>query len=223
MLFKQKGYKLRRQIAQALQHRSTTLTRALAKYNQLAAIREPPAKKLDLAEVLNLAFLSDFELLKSSHGRQDILKRPWSRPLVREAMLLWLRLLRAQEEIAQLNVEVRRVDAYLISMQAHIQQTAANTTATEPLLAKEVIESQMERLQIGIQLQAQLVNLVKRRLYQDATPLGCINHAVTELAQEVEPNSEDNDATSDHEEGTDAQGSRTEAVESVLTVLDGGD
>jgi len=53
-------------------------------------------------------------------------------------------------------------------------------------------------------------------------PLGCINHTVTELVQEVEPNSEDDDATSDHEEGTDAQHSRAEVVESVLTVLDGG-
>jgi len=29
-------------------------------------------------------------------------------------------------------------------MQAHVQQTAANITATEPLLAKEVIQSQKE-------------------------------------------------------------------------------
>jgi len=107
-------------------------------------MQNPPAKNLDLAEVLNLTFLSDFELLKSAYARQDILERPWTHPLVRETMLLWLQLLRAQEEVAWLDVEVRWVDAYLISTQAHIQQIAANIIATDPLLAKEVIDSQKE-------------------------------------------------------------------------------
>ncbi|KAJ6521652.1 hypothetical protein DFH09DRAFT_1251094 [Mycena vulgaris] len=105
------GYRLRRHIAKALQARSKAIKAAIVRYNQAAEAMEPPMPTLDWEEVVEFAFLADFDLLREA--RQDIRQQPWALPAGRAAMDQHFKLLRADEEIQRLNVEIRRFVTYM--------------------------------------------------------------------------------------------------------------
>ncbi|KAF8145176.1 hypothetical protein K438DRAFT_1992115 [Mycena galopus ATCC 62051] len=90
------GYKLRKHIAKALQARSKGLKAAIARYNDAASALTPPREHLDWNEVVENAFLADFDLLRDA--RQDIPK----------------------EEIQRLNVEIRRFVSYIVDEEAFL-------------------------------------------------------------------------------------------------------
>jgi hypothetical protein len=58
-----------------------------------------------------MATLADFDLLRDM--RNNILTESWTKPEVREAMVLHFRLKRAREEVHRLNVEIRRQCTYM--------------------------------------------------------------------------------------------------------------
>jgi hypothetical protein len=64
------GYALRKHIAQSLQKRSTAVRSALDQYNAAAKALRPPRPTLRWEDVVEYAFLSDFDLLRDT--RQDI-------------------------------------------------------------------------------------------------------------------------------------------------------
>ncbi|KAJ7236754.1 hypothetical protein B0H12DRAFT_986328, partial [Mycena haematopus] len=105
------GYKLRKHIAKALQARSKALKAAITRYNEAAAALTPPRESLDWEEVVEYAFLADFDLLRDA--RVDIRQEPWALPSGRAAMDQHYKLLRADEEIVRLNVEIRRLVTYM--------------------------------------------------------------------------------------------------------------
>ncbi|KAJ6501407.1 hypothetical protein DFH09DRAFT_1335950 [Mycena vulgaris] len=105
------GYKLRKHIAKALQARSKAVKNAIASYNQVAQTMSPPKPTLDWEEVVEYAFLADFDLLRE--GREDIRGERWAQPAGRAAMDQHYKLLRADEEIARLNIEIRRLVTYM--------------------------------------------------------------------------------------------------------------
>ena len=75
------GYKLRKHIATALRARSQAIRRALDRYNAAASTVSPPQPNLSWDDVVEYAFLADFDLLRES--RQDIRDRPWTKPAFR--------------------------------------------------------------------------------------------------------------------------------------------
>ncbi|KAJ7872565.1 hypothetical protein B0H13DRAFT_2349438 [Mycena leptocephala] len=101
------GYKLRK----PLQARSKAIKAAIAKYNDTAEAMEPPMPTLDWEDVVECAFLADFDLLREA--REDIRKEPWALPAGRAAMDQYFKLLRADEEIQRLNIEIRRLITYM--------------------------------------------------------------------------------------------------------------
>ena len=105
------GYALRKHIAEALQKRSAAVRTALDQYNAAAKALRPPRTTLKWEEVVEYAFLSDFDLLRDT--RQDIRQRQWSTPAGRLALDTHFKILCAREEIERLNVEVRRVATHL--------------------------------------------------------------------------------------------------------------
>ncbi|KAJ7747908.1 hypothetical protein DFH07DRAFT_869390 [Mycena maculata] len=105
------GYRLRKHIAKALQARSKAIKGAIAKYNQAAEAMEPPRPTLDWEQVVECAFLADFDLLRDA--REDIRQEPWALPAGRAAMDQHFKLLRADEEIERLNVEIHRFVTYM--------------------------------------------------------------------------------------------------------------
>ncbi|KAJ7062969.1 hypothetical protein B0H15DRAFT_794779 [Mycena belliarum] len=107
----QTGYKLRKHIAKALQARSKAVRNAIDRYNAAAILLEPPMPQLTWEQVVEYAFLADFDLLRDT--RAEIRARPWMRPAYRLALDKYFRLQRAKEEIKRLNIEIRRVDRLL--------------------------------------------------------------------------------------------------------------
>ncbi|KAJ7190918.1 hypothetical protein GGX14DRAFT_381613 [Mycena pura] len=105
------GYKLRRHIAKALQARSRAVQTALANYNDAGSRLIPPCDELSWEQVVDYAFLSDFDLLHD--GREDIRNEPWAKPSGRIAMDMYFKIERAGETIKRLNIQIKRLITYI--------------------------------------------------------------------------------------------------------------
>ncbi|KAJ7244802.1 hypothetical protein B0H12DRAFT_1073675 [Mycena haematopus] len=112
------GYKLRKHIAKALQARSKAVKTALERYNAAAAAMVPARTPLSWDQVVDYAFLAEFDLLRE--GREDIRGEPWAQPAGRAAMDQHFKLLRAEEEIARLNLEIPRLVTYMVDEEAFL-------------------------------------------------------------------------------------------------------
>src|SRR5271156_5544293 len=102
---------MHKHISNALKARSRAIRTALDRYNIAATALVPPRQLLDWEQVVEYAFLSDFDLLRDT--RQDIRNRPWATPAARLAMDQSFKLRRAKEEIKRLNIEIRRFATYM--------------------------------------------------------------------------------------------------------------
>lgn len=80
------GYKLRTHISKSLQSRSQAIRTALERYNAAANAMKPRRQNLSWDQVVEYAFLADFDLLRDS--RQDVRTRPWAQPGPRSIMHL---------------------------------------------------------------------------------------------------------------------------------------
>ncbi|KAJ7736987.1 hypothetical protein DFH07DRAFT_870634 [Mycena maculata] len=138
------GYKLRKHIAKALQARSKAIKAAIIRYNDAAEAMEPPMPTLDWEEVVECAFLADFDLLRE--GRDDIRQEPWALPAGRAAMDQHFKLLRADEEIQRLNVEIRRFVTYIVDEEEFLarEEGRLRTEGSEGI-ANQVHLLRMER------------------------------------------------------------------------------
>ncbi|KAJ7170394.1 hypothetical protein C8R43DRAFT_1120826 [Mycena crocata] len=97
----QTGYKMRKHIAKALQARSKAVKNAIDTYNAAAMVMSPPMPELTWEQVVEYAFLADFDILRDT--REEVRSRPWTQPAYRMAMDRYFKLLRAKEEIKRLN------------------------------------------------------------------------------------------------------------------------
>ncbi|KAJ7864211.1 hypothetical protein B0H14DRAFT_2574435 [Mycena olivaceomarginata] len=139
-----KGIKLRKHIAKALQARSKAVRTVLERYNAAASVMTPPKRLLAWDEVVGYAFLAEFDLLRE--GREDIRTEPWALPAGRAAMDQHFKILRADEEIARLNVEIPRLvtfmadeEDFLVHHEARLRQEGFGG------LALQVARHRMER------------------------------------------------------------------------------
>ncbi|KAJ7934752.1 hypothetical protein B0H13DRAFT_2305526 [Mycena leptocephala] len=107
----QTGYKMRKHIAKALQARSKAVKNAIDNYNTAAGLLDPPMPHLSWEQVVEYAFLADFDILRDT--RAEVQSRSWTRPAYRLAMDRYFRILRAREEIKRLNVEIPRVVTWI--------------------------------------------------------------------------------------------------------------
>ncbi|KAJ7902392.1 hypothetical protein B0H13DRAFT_2274934 [Mycena leptocephala] len=123
------GYKLRKHIAKALQARSKALQAAITRYNEAASALTPPRENLDWVDVVEYAFLADFDLLRDA--REDIRQEPWALPSGRAAMDQHYKILRAHEEIERLNVEIRRFVTYMRDEEDFLLRTFTGRDAYE--------------------------------------------------------------------------------------------
>ncbi|KAI0245897.1 hypothetical protein BJV78DRAFT_1086966, partial [Lactifluus subvellereus] len=126
------GYKLQKHISKGIVKRSSAIRTALDKYNKLAPLQNPLQPTLEYTNVASYSWLGDFELLK--YSRNDIMRKPWTIPANREVANKYFKILRAREEINRLNVEVRRLDAWVqhedVTLLAAVNMaTGSNLTA----------------------------------------------------------------------------------------------
>ncbi|KAI6027836.1 hypothetical protein BKA83DRAFT_4471322 [Pisolithus microcarpus] len=130
------GYKLRKHIAKALQTRSAAIKVALDRYNKCALVVQPPCQMLRWEEVVEYAFLADFDLLRDT--REDISQRPWVHPTARFALDTFFKMRRAEEEIARLNIEIRRVITYICDEECFLRTCEKKISNIHPALAHQV-------------------------------------------------------------------------------------
>jgi hypothetical protein len=105
---------MRVQIAKHLKSRSQTIRSAVNTYNRAASELRPPREPIKYAEVVNMAFLAQFDLLRHARPGQDVRNEPWAEPATRVLMDKYFELLRAKEEQIRLQVEWSRLRAWLI-------------------------------------------------------------------------------------------------------------
>jgi hypothetical protein len=119
-----------------LRARSQAVRNSLDRYNAAAATVNPPRPSLSWNDIVEYAFLSEFDLLRDS--RQDIRERPWSRPACRVAMDQHFKILRAHEEILRLNIEIPRVITYMRDEEAFLLKKECDLREVDPLLANQI-------------------------------------------------------------------------------------
>lgn len=93
--------------------------------------------------MVQYAFLADFDLLRET--REDVRERPWARPAARVAMDQHFRLIRAEEEIARLNVEIRRVITHLQDEERFLQAQEHRLQKTDSTLAHQLRHYRLQR------------------------------------------------------------------------------
>jgi hypothetical protein len=130
------GYKLRKHIAKALQTRSMAIRAALNTYNAIASAMPTPRPTLQWDEVVDYAFLADFDLLRNA--RADVSQLPWSSPASRSAMDLYFKMCRAREEISRLNVEIRRLVMCIRDEDSYLQMCENQLKVSSPALANQL-------------------------------------------------------------------------------------
>jgi len=100
-------------ISKALKAQSKAIQRALMAYNKAAVSFDPPRPKLTWAEIVEYSTIAKFDLLRSG-ARQDIHNLEWANARNREATVCHLKILRAQEEITRLNIEIKRIATWIV-------------------------------------------------------------------------------------------------------------
>lgn len=101
----------------------------------------PPRQQLTWDQIVEYAFLADFDLLRDT--RQDIRLRQWAQPAVRVLVDQYFRLERAREEIKRLNIEIRRIITHIHDEQAYLRQ--AEVACSDPVLAVHIAGYRGER------------------------------------------------------------------------------
>lgn len=142
------GYALRKHIGKSLSAHSPAIRTALEHYNTAAKALSPPGRSLEWKEVVEYAFLADFDLLRDT--RQDISQRPWATPAGRLAMDTYFKMCRAREEIDRLNIEIRQVATYLRDESRFLSDCEVQVQGYDPALAYQIHLHRMERGRFNI-------------------------------------------------------------------------
>ncbi|KAF8158738.1 hypothetical protein K438DRAFT_1909998 [Mycena galopus ATCC 62051] len=154
------GYKLRKHIAKALQARSKAVRAAIERYNTAASAMTPQKPALEWDNVVEYAFLADFDLMRDP--REDIRGETWAQPAGRAAMDQHFKLLRADEEILRLNVEIRRFVTYMGDEEAFlVREEGRLREEGKKGLAHQVGLVRMERSRFTALHMSRLVKLSK--------------------------------------------------------------
>ncbi|KAJ7687992.1 hypothetical protein B0H14DRAFT_3101286 [Mycena olivaceomarginata] len=132
----QTGYKMRKHIAKALQARSKAVKSAIDRYNDAAIVLDPPMPRLTWEQVVEYAFLADFDILRDT--RADVQSKPWTRPAYRLAMDRYFKTLRAREEIKRLNIEIRRVITWIRDENRFLRRMERNLRSAEGKTEEEL-------------------------------------------------------------------------------------
>ncbi|KIK14545.1 hypothetical protein PISMIDRAFT_31905, partial [Pisolithus microcarpus 441] len=130
------GYKLWKHIAKALQTHSAAIKAALNRYNKCTLAMQLPHQMLHWEQVVEYAFLADFDLLRDTH--KDISQRPWANPSACFALDTYFKMCQAEEEIECLNVEIRRVITYMRDEEHFLRTCKEKISNIHPALGHQV-------------------------------------------------------------------------------------
>jgi hypothetical protein len=130
------GYKQQRKISAGLKKHSKAVNTALDEYNEQAKHLGQPV--LDFQQVIEYTFLSDFELLHNMHN--NITQQPWACPLIHNAMISWMKIDCAKEEIDCLDIEACCLKTYIQDSSLAQQAVIQYLHQMDPALVAELQE-----------------------------------------------------------------------------------
>ncbi|KAG9093673.1 hypothetical protein FS749_013967, partial [Ceratobasidium sp. UAMH 11750] len=164
-------YKMRQQILRALIARSTAIKSALTRYNHAAAqLLGANARVLTWEDVSKISCLEEFELLRGS--RRGVLDQEWAQPEVRQSTEQWHRVQHAEEEIARLNIEVKRVRTSIAYESSSLPAAVCQIQETDPGLGWAANRYMTRRLKMSAIVLHQLDLLSKLPGYTGSRKIG---------------------------------------------------
>ncbi|KAJ3848414.1 hypothetical protein EV368DRAFT_49345 [Lentinula lateritia] len=98
------GYKMRKHLASALKKQSKSIQSAIIEYNTIAAKMKPKRQPVDWEEVVEYAFLSEFDILRDTC--EDIRERPWAVPANRVIITQFFKVIGAEDELSHVHQEI---------------------------------------------------------------------------------------------------------------------
>ncbi|KAJ7814400.1 hypothetical protein B0H14DRAFT_3090110 [Mycena olivaceomarginata] len=144
----QTGYKMCKHIAKALQARSKAVKNAIKRYNDAAAALDPPMRSVSWEQVVEYAFLADFDILRDMHA--EVQSKPWSRPAYRLAMDRYFKTLPAHEEIKRLNIEIRRVITWIRDENCFLRRMERSMRAIEGKTEEQIEADALMAVQVRL-------------------------------------------------------------------------
>lgn len=129
--------------------RSKAIRGALDRYNLAASFLSPPRPNLSWNDIVEYAFLADFDLLRES--REDVRDRPWSKPAFRVLIDKYFKLERAREEILRLNIEIKRVITYIRDEDTFLRMKESELKDTDSIMAHQIKVHRWERARFNEQ------------------------------------------------------------------------
>ncbi|KAJ3917507.1 hypothetical protein F5877DRAFT_44531 [Lentinula edodes] len=137
------GYKMRKHLASALKKRSKSIQSAITEYNTVAAKMKPKRQPVDWEEVVEYAFLSEFDILRDT--REDIRERPWAVPANRVIITQFFKVIGAEDELSRVHQEIRRLITYMQQEKNELITRERELMPTNPTLALQVRNFRRER------------------------------------------------------------------------------
>lgn len=122
-------------------------------------------------QVINYAFLADFDVLRDC--REDISKRPWANPASRALMDDYFKVIRAQEEITRLNVEIQRVITYLHDEERFLRLREQELSTKNPILAHQINRLCQERSRFSDLHMRRFRSLLSLQKFTGKLSVGC--------------------------------------------------
>ncbi|KAF9070221.1 hypothetical protein BDP27DRAFT_1221084, partial [Rhodocollybia butyracea] len=138
------GYKMCKHLAAALKSRSKSIQAAIKAYNTAAAALTPPCQEVSWEEIIEFSFLSEFDILRDA--REDVRERKWATQKNRLLMQQFFKLLCAEDELARLHVEIRRLLTNIENEEVKIRAAATHIEKTDPALALQIHQEKANRL-----------------------------------------------------------------------------
>ncbi len=130
------GYNMRKKISKALKTRADAIHHALEQYNWCAAALTPPLPTLAWHEIMEIASLAEFDLLRDT--REDVREFAWAKHLNCQAMNMHFKIECTHEKIARLNVELPQLFTALMDRHFDLSKAIATVEVSDPALAHKL-------------------------------------------------------------------------------------
>ncbi|KIK69852.1 hypothetical protein GYMLUDRAFT_150446 [Collybiopsis luxurians FD-317 M1] len=219
------GYKMRKHLAKALKTRSKSIQRAITEYNAIAAGMKPPRPEISWDEVMEYTFLSEFDILHDA--REDVQEYKWASSSNRHLMTQFYKVIRAEEELSRLHLEIQRLLTYMKTETDELLEKEQELAATDPTLALQVRRYRLERGRFNAIHRKKLFAIRKlpgfnfqenNKFFSPGTPTECKGTQIEITVNEGEDKSV-YDGNEDEDEDDDEQDNPDEINHEVDEVL----
>lgn len=131
---------------------------------------DPPCRPIKWKEITDYTILGEFDLL--CHSRSDIRQERWSQPAYHEATVKYFKLCCAREEVARLNIEIRRLCTAIHDESKHVEQVIAEYLAKDDPLSLELRRLYRMRAAVNAVHLSRLSELEKLPDYMGSLEIG---------------------------------------------------